>query len=129
MRNLLYLAFALHLVGIIGFIIAPTYLLMSIAMLLAGFGNGLVEAVINPLIATLYPEEKTHKLNVLHSWWPGGLIIGGLLGYLMSQMRIGWKAQMAVVLIPTIAYGVLIFGQKFPLTERAAAGISTDDND
>jgi MFS family permease len=126
MRNLLYLAFALHLIGIIGFIIAPTYLLMSIAMLLAGFGNGLVEAVINPLIATLYAEEKTHKLNVLHSWWPGGLIIGGLLGYLMSQMQIGWKAQMSVVLIPTIAYGVLLFGQKFPLTERAAAGISTD---
>ncbi len=127
MRNLLYLAFALHLIGVIGFIIAPTYTLMSVAMLLAGFGNGLVEAVINPLIATLYPEEKTHKLNVLHSWWPGGLIIGGLLGYFMSQMHIGWKGQMSVILIPTIAYGILLFGQKFPLTERAAAGISTDE--
>jgi MFS family permease len=63
MRNLLYLAFALHLVGIIGFIFAPSYSVMSLTMLLAGFGNGLVEAVINPLIATLYPEEKTHKLN------------------------------------------------------------------
>ncbi len=127
MRNLLYLAFGLHLVGIIGFILAPSYSMMSITMLLAGFGNGLVEAVINPLIATLYPQEKTHKLNVLHAWWPGGLIIGGLLGYAMSQMGVGWKTQMAIIIVPTILYGILIFGQKFPLTERAAAGISTDE--
>lgn len=127
MRNLLYLAFALHIVGVLGFIVAPSYLMMSLTMLLAGFGNGLVEAVINPLIATMYPEEKTHKLNVLHAWWPGGLIIGGLLGYFMKQANLGWKVQMGVILVPTIVYGLMIFGQKFPLTERKALGISTGE--
>ncbi len=116
MRNLLYLAFGLHIVGVIGFITAPSYSVMTYSMLLAGFGNGLVEAVINPLIATMYPTEKTHKLNVLHAWWPGGLIIGGLLGYFMSQAHVGWKIQLGIVLIPTLAYGVMIFGQKFPPT-------------
>ena len=127
MRNLLYLAFALHIVGVLGFIVAPSYLMMSLTMLLAGFGNGLVEAVINPLIATMYPEEKTHKLNVLHAWWPGGLIIGGLLGYFMKQANLGWKIQMGVILVPTIVYGLMIFGQQFPLTERKASGISTNE--
>ncbi len=127
MRNLLYLAFGLHIVGVIGFVMAPNYDVMTYSMLLAGFGNGLVEAVINPLIATMYPNEKTHKLNVLHAWWPGGLIIGGLLGYFMSQAHVGWKIQLAIILIPTLAYGVMIFGQKFPQTERMAAGISTSD--
>jgi MFS family permease len=127
MRNLLYLAFGLHIVGVVGFITAPSYGLMSTSMLLAGFGNGLVEAVINPLIATLYPEEKTHKLNVLHSWWPGGLIIGGLLGYLMKNGGVSWQWQMGIILIPTVIYGILIFGQQFPLTERKASGISTGE--
>ncbi|HQR34633.1 MAG TPA: MFS transporter [Blastocatellia bacterium] len=127
MRNLLYLAFGLHIVGVVGFVTASSYSVMTYSMLLAGFGNGLVEAVINPLIATMYPNEKTHKLNVLHSWWPGGLIIGGLLGYFMSQAGVGWKFQLGIVLIPTLAYGVMIFGQKFPPTERMAAGISTGD--
>lgn len=124
MRNLLYLAFALHIVGVLGFIVAPSYTVMSLTMLLAGFGNGLVEAVINPLIATMYPEEKTHKLNVLHAWWPGGLIIGGLMGYLMKQANLSWQMQMGVILIPTVVYGVMIFGQQFPLTERKASGVS-----
>lgn len=127
MRNLLYLAFALHIGGIITFILAPSYTVLYMSMLFAGFGNGLVEAVINPLAATLYPEQKTHKLNVLHAWWPGGLIIGGLLAVLMGWLGLPWQIQMAIVLIPTIVYGVLIFGQKFPQTERAAAGISTGD--
>lgn len=126
MRNLLYLAFGLHIVGILGFIGAPNYSFMTYAMLLAGFGNGLVEAVINPLIATLYPEEKTHKLNVLHSWWPGGLIIGGLIGFAMKKSGLSWQLQMGVILIPTILYGILLFGQKFPLTERVASGISNE---
>lgn len=127
MRNLLYLAFGLHIVGIIGFIGAPSYTIMAVASLLAGFGNGLVEAVINPLIATLYPEEKTHKLNVLHAWWPGGLIIAGLLGFALSKFEVSWQIQLGIILVPTIVYGILIFGQKFPLTERVASGISTGE--
>ena len=126
MRNLLYLACGLHIAGIIAFILAPSYTILYMSMLVAGFGNGLVEAVINPLAATLYPDEKTHKLNVLHAWWPGGLIIGGLLAILMNQFALSWQTKMGIIIIPTIIYGILIFGQKFPLTERAAAGISTD---
>jgi MFS family permease len=127
MRNLLYLACALHLGSIIAFITAPSYTLLYLSMLFAGFGNGLVEAVINPLIATLYPEEKTHKLNVLHAWWPGGLIIGGLLAVMMKALELSWQVKMGIVVIPTVVYGILIFGQKFPRTERAEAGISTSE--
>lgn len=125
MRNLLYLACALHIAGIVAFILAPSYTVLYSSMLVAGFGNGLVEAVINPLAATLYPDEKTHRLNVLHAWWPGGLIIGGMLAILMNQMNLSWQAKMGIVLIPTVIYGILIFGQSFPKTERASAGIST----
>ncbi len=127
MRNLLYLACGLHIVGILGFITAPSYFVLWFSMFLAGLGNGLVEAVINPLAATVYPDEKTHRLNVLHAWWPGGLILGGLLAVLMSQAGLHWKTQMGIVLIPTVIYGILIFGQKFPLTERMASGVSNSE--
>jgi MFS family permease len=100
------------------------YWVLWVGMLLTGIGWGLVETVINPLAATLYPENKTHKLNVLHAWWPGGLIMGGLIGTGISHLNIDWRIQMAVVLIPALLFGGLMLGTKFPPTERVAAGVS-----
>jgi MFS family permease len=94
------------------------------AALVTGIGWGLVETVINPLTATLYPDEKTAKLNTLHAWWPGGLIAGGLLGFMLGQMEVGWQLKLGTILVPSAAVVVLCLGLKFPPTERAAAGIS-----
>src|SRR5262245_37067758 len=95
-----------------------------IGALITGIGWGLVETVINPLIASLYPEEKAGKLNSLHAWWPGGLVIGGLLGVAMSAGGIGWQPRILVVALPALAVGTLCIGVRFPPTERAAAGVS-----
>src|ERR1051325_7633344 len=70
-----------------------------LGMLIIGIGQGLVETVINPLAATLYPDDKTHRLNVLHAWWPGGIIIGGLLGLALGQMNFGWQIKLGIVII------------------------------
>jgi MFS family permease len=95
--------------------------------LLMGIGWGLVETVINPLIAALYPDDKTTKLNLLHAWWPGGLVIGGLLGVGMTSIGLGWQAKLFVALIPAVAVIALSIGEAYPPTERAAAGVSTGD--
>jgi MFS family permease len=100
------------------------YHLVCAGMLITGIGQGLVETVVNPLTASLYTEDKTRRLNTLHAWWPGGIIIGGLLGLAMSHSHVGWKMQMAVVLAPAAIFGVMAVTQKFPPTERVAAGVS-----
>jgi fucose permease len=94
-------------------------------VLLLGIGWGLVEAVINPLITTLYPDEKTAKLNILHAWWPGGLIIGGLLGLLLDKLDLNWQIKIGVTLLPALTFLALTIGTKFPPTERVASGVST----
>ena len=94
---------------------------------IAGVGWGMVETVINPLIAVLYPDEKTAKLNLLHAWWPGGLVIGGVLGVAMSSVGFGWQAKLVMALIPAIAVIVLSIGPAYPPTERVAAGVSTKE--
>ncbi len=96
-----------------------------LGMLIIGVGQGLVETVINPLAATLYPDEKTHKLNVLHAWWPGGIIIGGLLGLALGQFHFNWQVQMALVLLPAAVVVILAATSKFPPSERVAAGVPT----
>jgi MFS family permease len=103
------------------------YWVVWLGMLIIGIGQGLVETVINPLAATLYPDDKTHKLNVLHAWWPGGIIIGGLIGLALGQMNFNWQVQMAIVLLPAAVFGLMAIGSKFPPTERVAAGVSAGD--
>lgn len=100
------------------------YAVLWTGALITGIGWGLVETVVNPLTATLYPDEKTAKLNALHAWWPGGLIAGGLLGFGLGQMATGWQTKLSLVLIPAVAVVILCLGLKFPPTERAASGIS-----
>lgn len=94
--------------------------------LIAGIGWGMVESVVNPLIATLYPDEKTAKLNALHAWWPAGLVIGGLLGVLLTG-TLGWQGKLALVALPGIAVVLMSIGVEYPPTERKAAGISTGE--
>jgi MFS family permease len=125
MGRILALAFLAHVVGVLMTIFASGFWMLFAATLSIGLGNGLVEAAVNPLTATLYPDQKTARLNMLHVWFPGGIVIGGLVAYAMTALGLGWQAKMCAILVPTVAYGVMFFGQKFPPTERVQSGVST----
>lgn len=101
------------------------YNVLWIGAAIAGVGWGITETVMNPLIASLYPGEKTAKLNSAHAWWPGGLVIGGLLGVAMSDMQLGFQMKLGLVVLPAIVVLIMSLGVKYPPTERAAAGLST----
>ena len=123
--RILGLAFVGHLAGILLSIFAWNYTSLYLGTLLFGIANGSVEAACNPLIATLYPKDQTTKLNNFHVWFPGGLVIGGLLAFCFGKFGLGWKAQFAMMLLPLAVYGFLFLGQKFPQTERVQRGEST----
>ncbi|MEY4569384.1 MAG: hypothetical protein RLZZ398_823 [Verrucomicrobiota bacterium] len=94
-------------------------------MFLFAFANGTLEAVANPLVATLFPKQRTHYLNILHAAWPAGMILGVTAGWLLDdKMALSWKLQLALYLIPTAAYGLMFLGQKYPKSEAAAKGAS-----
>jgi MFS family permease len=104
------------------------YNVVWLGMLLHGVGWGCSESVINPLTTTLYPDDKTHKLNVLHAWWPGGIIIGALIGLAIGGANMDWRVKLAVVMAPAAILCVLLATTgKFPKTERAAAGIPASE--
>jgi MFS family permease len=102
-------------------------LVLYSGFLIMGLSQGLVEGVINPLIATIYREDKTHKLNVLHAWWPGGMIIGGLLAYMLTGFDVSWQVKLACILIPAAVYLFMVVTQEYPPTERVASQVSTGD--
>lgn len=124
MRRLMWVAFGAHLLGLLITIFAVDFWTLFISTFLVGFANGMVEAVCNPLVASMYPKNKTVMLNKFHVWFPGGLVIGALLAAGMKELGIGWQFQVAIILIPTLIYGWLFWGQTFPRTERVETGVS-----
>lgn len=126
MKRLLLLAFVFHLAGILLTVFATGYWTLFISTLLIGIANGTVEAACNPLVATIYADDKTTKLNHFHLWFPGGIVIGTLLVYFLDKAGIGWQLQVGLMAIPTLLYGFLFNRLSFPVTERVASGISTD---
>jgi MFS family permease len=131
--RIMVFAFAGHVIGTIVTIMAAkagtpagAYQLLYFGTLITSLANGAVEAVVNPVTATLYPHNKTHHLNILHAGWPGGLVLAGVLTILMGN-HFSWECKIGLVLIPTLIYGAMLVGQRFPLQERVAAGVSYGD--
>jgi MFS family permease len=94
-------------------------------MFIFAYANGTLEAVANPLVATIFPKQRTHYLNILHASWPLGMVVGAIASYLLgSVLGLGWKGQLSFYLVPTIAYAVMFMGQTFPKSEAAEKGAS-----
>jgi MFS family permease len=91
---------------------------------LFGLANGTLEAVANPLVSTLFPHNRNHYLNLLHASWPAGMILGGAIGWFLGgNLGWSWKSQLCLYLIPTVLYGVMFLGQKFPKSEASSKGL------
>lgn len=147
MRRLFFISTLGYVAGILVVLFTPApvgdessqlaFMLLYTGFLLFGLSQGLVEGVVNPLAATLYPKEKTHRLNVLHAWWPGGLIVGGVLAYSLTRLwsldsptvdsdtlSLSWRLKLAVALITPVVAALLVLRQPFPATERVKAGVT-----
>ena len=132
-RMLLFSAFGYFLgsaMVVAASIMAPTetaYWVVYFGLLLTGLGWGAVEAATNPLVAAAYPEEKTHRLNILHAWWPAGIVIGGLIGIFIATVGMPWQVNLLVLMIPAVVLVLMVQRAEFPVTERVAMGLSYEE--
>jgi MFS family permease len=130
--KLVFAAFAFHaLSAFVTFAASPdqdkttAYNVLYWGTFIFAIANGTLEAVANPLVATLFPSNRTHYLNILHASWPAGLVLGGAIGWVLGeQLGWHWKWQLGLFLLPTLGYGLMFFGQHMPQSEAARKGLS-----
>jgi MFS family permease len=126
--RIISIAFVCHVVGIILTVIAGGFWTLFISTLFIGIANGSVEAACNPLITSMYTEEKTRRLNRFHAWFPTGIVIGGLIVFLFNKIELtNWRYAMGIMLLPTFVYGYMFLNKKFPQTERVVSGFTYKD--
>jgi MFS family permease len=128
MGRIISIAFFCHVAGIVLTVVATGFWSLFISTLLIGIANGSVEAACNPLITSMYTDQKTRRLNRFHAWFPAGIVIGGLVVYLFNSIGLtNWRYAMVIMLIPTFIYGYMFLNKKFPQTERVVSGFSYKD--
>lgn len=121
-KIIMQFAFFAHAVGILMTLFSDSFTGLMISTLLIGIGNGCTEAACNPMIADAYEGvEMNSKMNRFHMWFPGGIVIGALISKFMTDGGLPWQAQIAVIMLPTIVYAFLFFGQEFPKAKVAEA--------
>lgn len=131
--KLMIIAFVLHVLTVALTLLAPVafasagkpgaFWCLYAGQLAFSLANGTCEAVINPLTATLYPNNKTHWLNILHAGWPGGLVLGAVVALGLNQLGVGWEFKWAIILAPMLVYGLMMVGRPFPKSEASQAGV------
>ena len=122
-KAIMQFAFFAHAVGIIMTIFAGSYMGLMLSTFLVGLGNGCTEAACNPMIADAYEGNDMSKMmNRFHMWFPGGIVIGSLVSLLMTNMGTTWQAQIWIILIPTVIYAYLFWGQEWPKAKVKEGG-------
>jgi MFS family permease len=123
--RIIAIAFVCHVIGIVMTILASGFWTLFISTLFIGIANGSVEAACNPLITSMYTDEKTRRLNRFHAWFPTGIVIGGLMVYVFTKSGISdWRFSMGAMLLPTLWYGIWFLKKEFPKTERVVSGFT-----
>jgi MFS family permease len=114
-KKIMQFAFFAHTLGILLTIYSGGYWGLILSTLLIGLGNGCTEAACNPMIVDSATGKKMNTLmNRFHMWFPGGIVLGSLISYFMTNANLGWQAQIWIILVPTLIYAFIFFGQKFP---------------
>ena len=125
MKLVFRLAMLAHLAGVMAMCLANGFIMLFGGSLLLSMGDGLVQAAGNPLVVTLFPDRKTEMMNKFHLWFPGGIVICGLIAFALDKaVPDVWQAKLAMIFVPTVLYGTMFFGQRFPTTERVQLGVS-----
>lgn len=126
-KKIMIVAFFAHMIGILMTIYSGGYTGLLISTLFIGIGNGCTEAACNPMIATAYSGKLMNTLlNRFHMWFPGGIFLGSLISFGMTRLNLGWEAQIWVIMIPTLIYAYLFYGQTFPEPKGEVASLSSN---
>jgi MFS family permease len=116
-----FIAMGCHIASLVLTLLAKTPTALYWSVFLIAIANGMVEAFINPVVATAFKNEKSKWLNILHAGWPAGLALGALTSIALGNAN--WHLKYAMCFIPVAIYAFLILPCKFPVNERVAAKV------
>lgn len=113
-RHILFWGLVAVVLGQLLTAVAPSYGPLLWAVLVSGIGFGVVEAIVNPLVAQLYPNRSAWALNIINGVFSLGLVIGALTTGELLQAGYGWRLAFWLWMIPPAICAVMYMTPRYP---------------
>ena len=107
-RVIILLALATTTLGLGAVAAAPSYTMLLFAVALMGFGAGVLDMILSPLVAALQPERRSAAMNWLHSFFCIGAVSALLIASVALAWDISWRMVAVGLMLAPIA-SFLIF--------------------
>lgn len=93
---------------------APHYAALGVAMLAMGFGAGMLDMVLSPVVAALHPARRAAAMNWLHSFYCVGAAVTIGLGTLALEIGLGWRGACLMLAPLPLALIAALAPLRFP---------------
>ncbi|TVQ96087.1 MAG: MFS transporter [Spirochaetaceae bacterium] len=109
--------------GLLAYSFAPAYGIVLLAAAFVGVGGGIIEALINPLVQDLHPEDSGRYLNMINAFFSVGILSTVLVSGELLTRGVSWRVVMAGLAVISIITGVafIAFDRRSPFVRSHRA--------
>lgn len=93
--------------GLLLYAVAPHFGIVLLAMGVMGAAGGVVEALINPLVQDLHPNNSGRYLNFVNAFWSVGVLVTMLGGGEWLTHGASWRYLLAALALLSLVSGML----------------------
>ncbi len=111
---------ALTAFGLVWTGMSQSYWWLLLGMVLIAAGLGSLESLVSPLVAELHIDQVAAHLNLLHAFYPAGIVLTSLLVGTALDGGVAWQLPFAVTALPVLVVGALFATARYPDADRAA---------
>ena len=104
----------LFAVGLLAASWAQSYPMLVVSLMIIGIGAGLTEALVNPLVVDLHPEDSSSYLNITHAFYPVGAMVSALLFGELLTLGYSWRFVFRVAAVAALTMGLFLNTSRFP---------------
>ena len=98
--------------------LSQNYFMVVISLMIIGVGGGFSEALINPLVVDIHPNDSGKYLNITNAFYSIGVMVGALLFGELLTRGLSWRTIFRLASACALVVGIFFNIQSFPPAVR-----------
>ncbi len=96
-------------IGYAVYAIAPSYSAILVATVILGLASGILEGLINPLVADIHPGDSGRYLNITNAFWSVGVLTTVILAGDLLTRGVSWRSIIAFLSVFSFVVGIAMW--------------------